>query len=444
MASIRYWSDNQRNFDGAVLQYSSDGGQNWRVVGTDDGEGIDWYNGSNLSGKPGGQDNFAWTDMNDGWRNGRYNLNALPKDTVVFRIAFGANEDNDPGRILNGFAFDDIYIGEKERNVLVEHFTNNSSQPSLLADDYVDQLNPEDHIKLQYHIPTPGNDKIALDNTTDPAVRGQLYGVSQPPLTVMDGIFGRYYNKVDFTGSYGKITNEELDRRSLESPSFRIEIEIDPTAPSNVLRATIKYTFVDTEQTFTPPMILQAALVEDNIQVGTSGRYNRNSLRELLFGPEGFLINEPLEVGKVYTRTVEYPIVVPIADGDNLSLLAFAQDKASRRILQAEIQKIEETKTTSVTVGLPDDPATAALAQLKIYPNPASEQINLFLGTRLERDYTWKVVDQRGVTVLDGKVNRNLATPQALDIRSLPNGIYVLSIQASGKAVLYTKIVVLN
>ncbi|MBT1712061.1 T9SS type A sorting domain-containing protein [Fulvivirgaceae bacterium PWU5] len=443
MASIRYWSDTQKNFDGAVLQYSSDGGQNWRVVGADSERGIDWYNGSNLSGKPGGQDNFAWTDMTNGWRNGRFNLNDLPKDTVVFRIAFGANEDNDAGRILNGFAFDDIYIGEKERNVLVEHFTNNFSQPSLAADDYIDQLNPADHIKLQYHITTPGFDQIALDNTEDPAVRSQLYGVSQPPLAVMDGIFGNYYG-VSFTGAYQKITNDELDRRSLEAPSFRIEIEIDPTAPSNVLRATVKYTFIDQEQTFTPPMILHAALVEDDIEIGTSGRYNHNSLRKLLFGPEGFLINEPLEIGKVYTRTVEYPIQVPITDGSNLSLLAFAQDKASRRILQTEIRKIDETKTPMIPVGLPDDPATAALARLKIYPNPASKHINLFLGTRLERDYSWKVVDQRGVTVLDGEVNRNLAAPQALDISSLPNGIYVLSIQASGKAVLYTKIVVLN
>ncbi|MBT1686505.1 PKD-like domain-containing protein [Dawidia soli] len=447
MASIRYWSDTQKNFDGAVLQYSSDGGQTWRVVGTEDRWGIDWYNGSNLSGKPGGQDNFAWTDTTDtanGWRNGRYNLNALPKDTVVFRIAFGANEDNERGRILNGFAFDDIYIGEKERNVLVEHFTNNASQPSLAADDFINRLNPKDHIKLQYHLPTPGFDQIAVDNTTDPAVRSQLYGVSQPPLAVMDGIFGQYYNDVDFTGAYDKITDRELDRRSLESPSFRIGIVIDPTAPANVLRATISYTFIDEEHTFTPPMILQAALVEDGIEIGTSGRYNRNSLRKLLFGPEGFLINEPLEVGKVYTRTVEYPITVPIVNGDSLSLLAFAQDKASRHILQAEIVKIEETKTASEPVGLPDDPATAALARLKIYPNPASKQLNLFTGTRLERDYSWKVVDQRGVTVLDGMVNRNLAVPQALDISSLPNGIYVLSVQAGGKAVLYTKIVVLN
>jgi hypothetical protein len=209
-----------------------------------------------------------------------------------------------------------------------------------------------------------------------------------------------------------------------------------------VLRATIDYTFVDREQTFVPPVILQAALVETGIPAGQIR--NKNSLRKLLFGPEGFIVNEVLEVGKVYSRTVEYPIQVPIVNGDSLSIIAFAQDKASRRILQSTIQKVEEYKESIAPVGLPDDPAVAALRGLKIYPNPASRQLNLFLGNRLENDYTWKVVDQRGVTVLNGTVNRNLAVPQALDISRLANGIYFLSIQAGDQAILYSKVVVLN
>ena len=134
MISLKYWVDAQAGFDGAVVQYSTDGGGVWQQVGDAEGGGINWYNSRNLSGKPGGQSNFAWSDSVSSWQDGRYNLDAIPdalRDRVILRIAFGSNDDNPSGRVLNGFAFDDIFIGEKSRNVLVEHFTNVNYGPAI-------------------------------------------------------------------------------------------------------------------------------------------------------------------------------------------------------------------------------------------------------------------------------------------------------------------------
>src|SRR5690606_20540971 len=114
----------------AVVQYSTNGGATWRTIGDAEKRGINWYNSKNLPSSIGGEDRFAWTGESGGWRNARFNLDDIPpseRTLVVFRIAFGSNNDNLAERILNGFAFDDIYIGEKTRNVLVEHFTNNSN-----------------------------------------------------------------------------------------------------------------------------------------------------------------------------------------------------------------------------------------------------------------------------------------------------------------------------
>ncbi|HEY9046641.1 MAG TPA: PKD domain-containing protein, partial [Ohtaekwangia sp.] len=445
MVALKYWSDSDKNFDGAVLQYSSDGGISWETVGTDKGLGIEWYNGSDLSGHPGGQDNYAWTGATDGWRDARYNLNDLPKDTVVFRIAFGSNSDNNPGTVSNGFAFDDIYIGEKKRNVLVEHYTNDSNVNATLSqsEEYIDDLVSKDFIKLQYHMEMAGVvDEINKANPTDPSARALFYGIRQPPASIMDGILGDYYGTT-FNGYTGNITVNDLDRRALEDPSFEIDIAIDGSTAPDVLKADINYKFIDKLNSFNPPIILQAALVEN----GVNG--NRFSLRKLLYGPEGFIITDPLVAGTSVTYSKPdadetFELQTPIANGDSLYIIAFAQDKATRRVLQTVIQKIPQTKVSKTPVGIPDDPAVAALENLQIYPNPASQSIKLYLGDKLNRDYTWKLIDQRGTVVSAGNVNRDLTLPQQIDVTQVADGMYILAIQANDRAVMYTKIVVMN
>jgi hypothetical protein len=52
----------------------------------------------------------------------------------------------------------------------------------------------------------------------------------------MDGILNEYYGK-EFDGFTGNITVEDLDRRSLEDPSFEIDINIDGTTAPDILKA---------------------------------------------------------------------------------------------------------------------------------------------------------------------------------------------------------------
>jgi hypothetical protein len=172
-------------------------------------------------------------------------------------------------------------------------------------------------------------------------------------------------------------------------------------------------------------------------------------MRKLLYGPEGFIINDPLVAGTPVTYSKPdaeetHQLATPIAHGDSLYIIAFAQDKQTRRILQSVIVKVEETKVSQTPVGIPDDPAVAALQDLKIYPNPASQNIKLYLGDKLSRDYTWKLIDQRGITILHGDVNRDLTSPQEIDVTRIANGIYFMAIQTGDRSVLYTKVAVMN
>jgi hypothetical protein len=450
MISLNYWSDSQKGFDGAVLQYSDDAGISWKAIGNAGGEGIEWYNASDLPGKPGGQDNYAWSDTLGGWKNARFNLEQIDpakRSLIVFRIAFGSNSDN-TGRKYNGFAFDDIYIGEKKRNVLVEHFTNSASIPSGQADDYLDDLystsynfngrNASDVVNLQYHIDNPGSDQINEDNPGDPSARKNYYQVSQPPFTVMDGISGPYFN-TNFNGSYAYITDEEIDRRSLEDPFFDITID-ELAATNNVLKLTLTYTYIDSVNTVTnTPVILHAALVES----GVDGK--KNYARKLLLQGEGKFIDKT----KVWTKgekevlSIDYTIDVPIAYPDSLSIIAFVQNYNSTRILQSAIRKIS-SKIGSPVVGVEDSPALAEIAGLNIYPNPVSNTLNLQLENDLKNDYAWKMIDQRGVVVLEGNLNRDLSSPQTVDVSRLADGIYFMAIQSGEKSLVYRKIAVIN
>src|SRR5690606_2203499 len=154
----------------------------------------------------------------------------------VFRIAFGSNSDNLAERTLNGFAFDDIYIGEKKRNVLVEHFTNSSTPAASTVRSDLDILynnqtlsglkTKSDFIRIQYHIAAGGFDQLNLDNPNDPAGRAYVYGFDYAPTTVMDGLLGRspYVDEngrdITFNGGLGVIMTMELDQLAVDEQTF--------------------------------------------------------------------------------------------------------------------------------------------------------------------------------------------------------------------------------
>jgi hypothetical protein len=451
MISLKYWVDSQEGFDGAVVQYSTDGGEIWQTIGDAEGGGINWYNSRNLSGQPGGQSNFAWSDYTDGWQDGRYNLDQIPmalRDTVIFRIAFGSNDDNPGGRVLNGFAFDDIYIGEKNRNVLVEHFTNVNSVASNQANDYLEGLyqdqiaarDSSDFIAIQYHVANPGFDQLNADNPNDPLARSLLYGVSQPPTTIMDGFQDNYFN-----GFITSINEEELDRRALEDPSFSIRIDtVNSPGTNTLVKLAITYTYIDSLKPLTTPVTLQAALVER----GING--NGNVLRKLLLEGEGLTITDPWAEGDFELANVQYTMDVPIVNSDSLSIVAFVQDfiqvqgAESRKVLQSAIVKSGRKKGTTV-VGIPEEPVNSELKELSMYPNPVSQILNLSSTVSLNREYAWKMIDQRGVTVLSGDLNQDFSGgPQRIDVSGLSNGIYFMAIQSGEKSVVYRKIAVMN
>lgn len=457
MISLNYWSHSQEVFDGAVVQYSTNGGSTWRTIGDAERRGINWYNSKNLPGSIGGEDRFAWSGKTNGWRNARFNLDEIPpaeRGLVVFRIAFGSNSDNQPDSVLNGFAFDDVYIGEKKRTVLVEQFVNSANPPSDAARSYLDNLydnqtaaglkSKSDFLKIQYHIAAIGAfDQLYDDNTVDPTSRALIYKTDTPPATVMDGILGpspyqQYTNLPPFNGDHALVTATEIDRRALDDPKFSISVAVDMAQSSfEPLTASLVFTYLDSMQDLSSPVALHAALVEGNI----SG--NRNVLRKLLLGSGGRTETRVWSEGDQLTVPINYMVDVPISDPDNLYLIVFVQDRLTNHILQSAIAKMP-AKEGAPPVGIVDNPMDAEIRGIRVYPNPASRYVNFALENPLTRDYEYRIIDQRGVTILEGALNHDLRTPQEVELTQLSNGIYFVQFRIAGRMVVYRKIAVMN
>ena len=450
MVSMDYWSDSENNLDGSVMQYSTDGGVSWRIVGPPEGqvsrdEGINWFNGQGIPSNPGNQPvgNYGWTGRSGAWKNARFNMDMIPvidRDQVRLRIGFGSNSTNPPAQSFDGFAFDNFSVGDKKRNVLVEHFTNSSLQASVDGDTYINNLyqnqitfrGASDFYDIQYHISFPGTDKLNGDNPADPSARSLYFGVSQPPSSIMDGIL----DGVKFSGKYTDLNTVEIDRRALKDPLFNLQLTELPTATNNLISVKLTMTAL---QAISTPLIAQVALLEN--QTGTF----KNVLRKQLFGADGETITIPLKVGDVlFKQQDNVEINVPITNPGQLTLVGYVQDKNTKEIYQSFVIPAS-AKQGSVTVGLEPPSAPTTLNGISIYPNPANGSFYFGLPeNRTAEGFTWKLIDQRGVTLKSGDFEGLINDSKQIDISGFANGIYFVMISGPGQSAIYQKLIIMN
>jgi len=95
------------------------------------------YNTTGIVGLPGGQGLRGWSGRAlNNWVIARYPLDAYQGESKLrFRLAFGSNADNLTPAPFDGFAFDEVFVGERNRKVLLEHFTNVGSTTANSEND---------------------------------------------------------------------------------------------------------------------------------------------------------------------------------------------------------------------------------------------------------------------------------------------------------------------
>ncbi len=439
MIRMNIWRgmDTISNYSGAVLQYSADG-VIWRKVGDKSGEGINWYNNTgNINSKPNG--NFevnqdGWTGMDSlGWDNARHVLDtvisAAGTNNLRFRIAFAASSTP-----YNGFAFDDVWIGERSKFVLTEHFTSNSSIPAISENSYINgktNLNIKDMAQLQYHTGFAGPDQLFSRNVSDPGARALYYGISQVPASTLDG---SYYN-----GSTRGVDDRRIRSRVLEDPQFSVDIQPDLFDPAsqNISGSVI----VESKIPVSNNVTVQIAILERYVN-NVQGQNNETSYQwvhaKFLPDAAGKSFGPNWSVGHTETLPFSWDFnASTVYNPDKIAVIAFVQDNVTKEIYQAAYKGVGATVTTGVF-----DPAEAT-STVSLYPNPADDITTVVLNGKLSGKYNWLVIDEIGRIVDEGVLTDGV-DGFTIKTQNYTNGFYTLRLSNNNSGVKTQKFVVIH
>jgi hypothetical protein len=420
--SIQTWKAFELNRDGVVLQYSKDNAATWTTVGIKD-DGINWYNSNHILGTPANSVE-GWTASADDkfdstWYDARHSLDELKGATSVrFRFVYGSN-----GTTLSskGFALDSIWIGERERNTLIEHFGNNTSA-AIAAEAQLDGVltsSASDFIDIRYHL---GNDPLYTTYSAGPTVRSMLYKLSKVPLSVVSG--GNDVTSVDYVS---QVWNDDSKRNlmieTLYEPAF--DLAINSSIENGTLQANVKVTYRKTTSLPASKKILYLAVVEPDVV--ENGVTYKNVLRNLLPDASGTIFETAWVKGQSSEVNLSGDLS-NVTDKSKLKVVAFIQDDATKEIYQSVSDTLK-----SVATGI--SPSVAGIADITVYPNPASEKCFISFKAKSINPSKVDIIDQNGSVVFTQPFAAG-TTNATLPLTSVKNGVYVMRI-TSGSSIIY-------
>ena len=427
------------NRDGAAIQYKIGDEWSWHYVGTLN-DGINWFNSAQINGRPGG-DKTGWTSTSPGWIEAKHTLDALTgQKDVKFRIAYGSDGF---GVGNEGVAFDDIFIGDRKRNVLIEHFTNNSSNKSSHATamiNAIDLANDKDIVNIQYHTNFPGIDSFYVENPGDVSARILFYGLTKAPYSFVDGGTKKSYASIfDYTdevaGVLVPIDPNEVIRRSLISPVF--DIKLDSLIVSGGV-LTIGGDITALEDTTLSNLTMYLAVIEktNSKYIGAAGEtLFRNVFRK--FVPDAAGIN----LGSKWTKGVAVPlqdqtwIIQKTLNSSDIEVVAFIQNNVTKEVYQAA-----SMLKPKITVGI-EKPGVLNNIDFALYPNPAKHQLTIRFGETLDKNTDIFIYDYSGAIVRTYKAGSG-ETEFTIDDLGLKDGIYLIRISSKSGNFGFKKLII--
>jgi hypothetical protein len=422
--------------DGVVSEYSTDTlnvvdpNKKWILVG-EEGSGVDWYNGVNLSGKPGKQDNnfYGWTGSSSGWHNSRHSLAELVgEERVLFRFAVGGVSDG-----AEGFAIDNVRIGNGTRTVLLENFTNTSPSGANIA--IVENENEEvnkflddspvvdlEVVKVNYHVAFPGQDPFNQLNPDDPGARALYYGIASTPQARLDGS-----NSTTASTLFSEWGQAQFDARVLDLANAVIDITVDRTNPET---DSIHIDFTPSIDV-AEPVILHVLVLEREVLTSLNSELEPITTNETSFD---YLLRRmlPNAAGTKYTtlqKDQPYSVAVPWADGtafahtttDNMMVVVFLQNESTREVYQSAVERNLSDPKVVTSVEQPDN------LSFEAYPNPADQELVVKLPRAVSTATPVRLYDQLGKAVIESVFEKGEQTKQ-LAIDRFASGIYILKI----------------
>ncbi|BDS12606.1 T9SS type A sorting domain-containing protein [Aureispira anguillae] len=442
MIAFDLWRDALDGIDGLVMEFYNNTTNKWELVG-DVGEGINWYQANFVLAKPGAQDtllNKGWTGRSYGFESARLRLDQFKRQRDIrFRLAFATAIptviDSTSGNGYEGMAFDNVWIGERTRNVLVEHF-NNIEYTNVLGDssDVIDQgvynkiFNTNyglDVVLIQYQIDDGlmVNDPIFATNTSDLGARKGYYSAA-PNKVFIDG------RTID-SGQSDSLNVWDLDYDMLQFPDFSIDIDTVITIVGQELTVEAKVeALVDKDSA---DYLIHAVVIQDSFTYANPNHpwFNMLSVARKMLPDNGgthenheWLAGDTVRIieswdfsnqlGQAYFNETQLEVVVFIQNNDTEEIYQVATTQDLNRYTGTK--KIEDEIATEIF-------------NLNVYPNPSSHFFNVEFDKALEGEYTWRLIDVTG-RVMDIGIAERGTRKFAIDAERLVDGAYFFVIHS--------------
>ncbi|MCK5148939.1 T9SS type A sorting domain-containing protein, partial [bacterium] len=216
---------------------------------------------------------------------------------------------------------------------------------------------------------------------------------------------------------------DDIKLLTLHIPEFDVELEVDWT--DIFLEATTTVTCnVDH---YADNIDLYVVVFESSVNAYTGINGDtafRNVVLDMLPTPAGKLLGDNWSRGNNDTRVNSWVYQPYVEDIEDLAVVAFVQDRYSRRILQAAV----DYKTPQVGIGNP----LFDVQSLYIYPNPARTMVNVNLGSPSEKDGRFEIIDMNGRMVHNEQVPSGYQIYQ-LNVQSLYRGFYMIQWYENGQ-----------
>jgi hypothetical protein len=441
MIRFDMWRDFADIGDGAVLESSIDNGQSWQVVGGEQttDAGINWYNeivinnGNGPGGDLIGGQPLGWSDIKDStWFEVRHDLDHLIGNAkVIFRVAFSANAAGED----KGFAFDNVWIGERSKYVLVEHFTNSSCTPCAVTSS---QLNPfitdysKDLIDIQYHTNAISGDILYGDYQAGPSTRELFYGASQIPQTITDG------NILNSTTTSWVSDSLTTRRRALTSAIFDIDLVKTVNGNNTTFDATIS-----SGQAFNQEVDVYMAVIEKQISMNSivaSGgsvlngetEFN-NVVKAMLPDAGGTRISTPWNTGDSQTITETWnSLSTNFYDtgNDDIEVVVFVQNSSTKEIYQTATT---DTSFIEIVIGVEDETANdiEKIFSFNLYPNPTSGDLFLMFNQSINKNAQVHIFNELGSLVEKRDLSNGIGS--SFSTEKYSEGIYFMSVVYEGE-----------
>ncbi len=442
MIKFDYASDMRTIVDGATMEYydasinpATNRPTGWRRFG-DDTHGINWYNSTNLISLftlPNLREYnilHGWSDTTTDWQTARYRLDQFRgQRDVRLRIAFAAAVPNNTGgvtgRPFGGFAFDNVWVGERGRNVLVEHFAsvNYPNMQSINQHIYnliYNDLNYQDVALIQYHTGNTGTDPYhSASANNGAAARILRYGISNmgDGRTVVDGNY--------WLGLSQQLTEQTLDHQMLQDPFFSIRGNTEPVITLNVATQSARLQAIVRAERDMPfgDYTVYPTIVEDSLQaiIGLQRSVFRTFLPNAtaIRSARAWVAGEELNIDETWQYNISD------LNLNHLKAVIFVQDSAST-VYHAVSTLNFDVRVVGVEQEENFQQAANAFS-LQVFPNPASELVNLRFDEPLQKDFQVRLYDLQGRLLQQAELPQGTQIYQ-LPLQDLPTSTYIIQI----------------